>query len=182
MSSLAQVTHPPSLTLPLKQNYHLPRAPGQHGLVLQDLRKYADDMPVDQDIPIFVGIERNNWNLVGTYNTQRWCEVEPGHIARLPPQMLDKWARAYVHTEAGREWIKSANEELTTQAAHIGDKPELVEQTLDSIREALRDGRMSFTFTLLECVGYPYAWFDRLEEEMELKKEMEMESVEWLDM
>lgn len=97
---------------------------------------------------------RNDWRLLGTYDYLRWGEIAPHHISLLPPFVLNTWVNGALSSQWGKSWIEKANEKFPDARK--------VNFTQDGLSQALHDGRLVIPFTILQCVGYPEDWFERL--------------------
>ncbi|KAJ7705502.1 hypothetical protein B0H17DRAFT_669993 [Mycena rosella] len=148
---VGQETKTPFLTFNRSWNNALPEHPGMHGMGFFGM----SGCPVKpQPLNFFVGEGTNDWRLSGTYNYTRWGEIAPHHISLLPPLVLDNWVHGLLSSQWGKSSIDDANETLK--------QARKVKFTTESVVEALHDGRLGIPFTILQCVGYPKEWFERL--------------------
>ncbi|KAJ7678077.1 hypothetical protein DFH06DRAFT_1079330 [Mycena polygramma] len=132
-------------------NNALPEDPGMHGIVFSDLKS----SPIKpHPLNFFVGEGVNDWRLVGSYDCLRWGEIAPHHVQLLPSFVLDNRVNGILEKAWGKAWIEEINSALETTRK--------VKYTSDGIRAALEDGRVRIPFTILQCVGYPDAWFEKL--------------------
>ncbi|KAJ7678076.1 hypothetical protein DFH06DRAFT_565779 [Mycena polygramma] len=131
-------------------NNALPAIPGAHGMVFSNLESFPAK---PEPLIFFVEEGLNDWRLLGTYNYLRQGEIAPHHISLLPPHVLDNRVHSFLHHKADN-LIERANRLL-------GDARKVV-ATRDGVLQALHDGRLYIPFTILQCVGYPKIWFEKL--------------------
>ncbi|KAJ7489307.1 hypothetical protein FB451DRAFT_1553150 [Mycena latifolia] len=141
----------PFRTLSRSWNHALPARPGIHGMGFMDM----SECPVKpQPVNFFVGEGKNDWRLLGTYNYTRWGEIAPHHISLLPRLVLDNWVTGMLEGQRGKSKIDRANANL--------EQARKIKFTSESVVKALHDGRLVIPFTILQCVGYPEDWFEKL--------------------
>ncbi|KAJ6598385.1 hypothetical protein DFH09DRAFT_1356643 [Mycena vulgaris] len=141
----------PFLTFNRSWNNALPVGPGMHGMGFFGM----SGCPVKpQPLNFFVGEGTNDWRLSGTYDYTRWGEIAPHHISLLPPPVLENWVNGLLSSQWGKSSIDDTNAKLEP-ARRVAFTPE-------SVVQALHDGRLGIPFTILQCVGYPEDWFERL--------------------
>ncbi|KAJ7182734.1 hypothetical protein C8R43DRAFT_967933 [Mycena crocata] len=146
-----QANKTPFVTLNRTWNHALPTDLGGHGMGFISM----DDSPIKPaPMNFFAGEGVNNWRLLGTYNYLRWGEIATHHVQLLPPSVLDNWVNGIVEAPGGKAWIEDVNSEL--------EDARKLNLTTDSVLEGIRDGRVKIPFVILQCVGYPKDWFERL--------------------
>ncbi|KAF7321889.1 hypothetical protein MKEN_00711100 [Mycena kentingensis (nom. inval.)] len=139
------------LTAALSWHPWLTKIPGQHCIGFMTLGR----CPVDP-VNIFVGLRPNEWMLLGSFKYERYGEVSCEQLGALDPKVLDTWINGMV---------ESTGWGVADLAADNADLPadQQIAKTPESIRAAMLDGRMAIPFTILQCVGYPIDWFDKLQ-------------------
>ncbi|KAJ7868860.1 hypothetical protein B0H13DRAFT_2558272 [Mycena leptocephala] len=141
----------PYLTLKRTWSPSLPVSLGEHGIGFCAL---GGSLIKPEPLNIVVQEGPDNWRLMGTYNYHLWGEIAPYHIPRIPEAVLSTWAARWVVRSWGRSLISAANAKLTDARK--------VNFTSESVLEAFHDGRLQIPFTILQCVGYPEEWFEKL--------------------
>ncbi|KAJ7088676.1 hypothetical protein C8R44DRAFT_892736 [Mycena epipterygia] len=139
-----QERKPPFITFNRSWNNALPVNPGTHGMGFFSLT----GCPVKpQPINIFVGEGMN-------IRLSSLGEIAPHHISLLPSLVLNNWVNGMLSSQWGKSWIEDTNKDLAA--------PRKVKSTFAGVSQALHDGRLTISFTILQCVGYPKDWFERL--------------------
>ncbi|KAJ7226685.1 hypothetical protein GGX14DRAFT_626738 [Mycena pura] len=141
----------PFVTLKRTWCHSLPTKPGAHGIAFCDLT----DSPLgSQPLNFFVGEGGNDWRLIGTYNFVRGGEIAPSQTSLIPASVVECWVKGTLKTCGGKAKVDAANATL--------DDSRKISLSYESVLRATRDGRLVIPFAVLECVGYPEAWFERL--------------------
>nr|GAT57022.1 predicted protein [Mycena chlorophos] len=140
-------------TLSLKWHASGPRSPGKHGIIVGGVPQvYTYPEPVI----IFFKLATSKWMLMGRYDYRTCGSMTPEGVRNLPESVLTTWSRGFLTKQWGHNRIAHVNEELEEERKIKAD-------SLASIKEALCDGRLELHFTVLKCVGYPYDWFEKLQ-------------------
>lgn len=104
----------------------------------------------------------NKWVQLGLYSIKRWGEISPKHLNLLPPTMINVWVNGALDSDWGKRWVEGTNKLVVDKAQASGNEPRLVEYTDEGMRAALGDGRLTISFTIMQCVGFHYDWHDQL--------------------
>lgn len=124
--------------------------------------KFKDGSPVNRDLPLFVGENKNDWRLYGVYSIKRMGHVVTTDLALLPLNILDLWVSGALKSDWGKDWIRAKNEDLARKALVDQTTPTVISFTEDGLQNALRSGILKIDFTILQCVGYDRTWYDQL--------------------
>jgi hypothetical protein len=130
--------------------------------VFYALHRFPDDMNFDCPVSFFVGEGTNDWRLYGKYSLQRWGEISPAYISRLPPSVSSLWVRDVLRTDWGKKLVIKTNTELEKRAQEAGTDVVLVTHSEVGITMALNDGRLIINFIIMKCLLYQPDMFETL--------------------
>jgi hypothetical protein len=119
-------------------------------------------MNFNSPVSFFVGEGTNDWRMYGKYSLQRWGEISPTYISRLPPSVSSLWVRDVLRTDWGKKLVNKTNAELERRAQETGIDAVLVTNSEVGITTALNDGRLIINFMIMECLSYQPDMFETL--------------------
>lgn len=143
-------------------NPQLPSTPGKHGIVFDKIDTYNDGSPIKQHLNFFVRGGSDAWVYLGTYSYPFSGEISTTHVSLLPTTFLSAWIGSAVKNRWGENWVNKTNANIKETAKACEVAPVLVTYTADGIYEAIMDGRLVITFSVMRCVGYNEDWYKRL--------------------
>jgi hypothetical protein len=132
----------------------MPTYPGKHGICFVSFNVWDNGSPIREDINFFTRLDINQWLYTGVYNVKRFGQFDRAQMRRLPPKTVDSWTRGVCTKRWGQQCIDEANAALPEDRRIVRNER--------SVNQALQDGRLKLSFTVMQCVGYRTELFDAL--------------------
>lgn len=138
----------------LQYNPCMPTVPGEHGVIFVSFLKYDNGRDIAEDINFFVRIAANKWVYLGFYSVKRFGRLTAAQFKLLPEVTIGQWVDGVCNRSLGKGAVAAANMGLA--------KDRHIQSNEVSVREALDEGILKLSFTVLEFVEYREDIFEAL--------------------